>query len=336
MAAENIEIREEDDGSVVVHDPAEQQPPQQQVEPPQNQDGGNDEDDDNDEQPSAQEQQEQAQEEANASNDAEREEIRRRRREERKQKKEHQKQVVSELRAELEAERRQRMEMAQRLAAVEQRNTGADIAAVDAAIAQANNAEQQLRAVLADAIAKQDGQTAAQATDRLLNVKREQDRLAGVKQTYQQRQSQPAPIDPDMRGQAEAWMRRTEWFRPNGADFDSRVVQLIDQEVARDGFDPRTPTYWAELDRRIAQRLPHRVKPQAPPQNTQRDKPARSPVAGSGRDSATARSGSTYVLAPERVQALKDAGMWDDPQVRADAIRRFREYDKKSAQGARN
>jgi hypothetical protein len=28
---------------------------------------------------------------------------------------------------------------------------------------------------------------------------------------------------------------------------------------------------------------------------------------------------------------LKDAGMWDDPKARAEAIKRFRDYDKGAA-----
>ena len=51
-------------------------------------------------------------------------------------------------------------------------------------------------------------------------------------------------------------------------------------------------------------------------------------VAGAGRESGGADSGKTYRLSSDRVQALKDAGIWDDPKQRAEAIRRFREYDK--------
>jgi hypothetical protein len=172
----------------------------------------------------------------------------------------------------------------------------------------------------------------AELTDRLYAAKRERERLANVKQTFTQRQSAPPPLDAAAQALAMSWMQKYTWFRPGADDFESQVVGLIDREVAREGFDPRTQTYWDEIDRRIAQRLPNRSRP-APAQpgnNTQTQRPARTPVAGGSRDSG-AQSPGTYRLSAERVQALKDAGMWDDPKARADAIARFRDYDRKNA-----
>ena len=37
---------------------------------------------------------------------------------------------------------------------------------------------------------------------------------------------------------------------------------------------------------------------------------------------------NTMTLSRERVQALKDAGMWDDPTKRAKAIRRYADFDR--------
>jgi hypothetical protein len=329
MAAENeIDVREEDDGSAVILDPNEPAPKPEPVDPPEGDDEGA---------PSPDEAAEHAEEEAAAATDAEREAIRARRREERAQKKEHQKQLVSNLRAELDFERRQRQEMAERLANLERRGTSADMAAIDAGINQAQAAEQQLRTVLADAITKQDGNLAAQVTDRLLNVKREQDRLNGLKQNVQRQQSQPAPLAPEMVDQATKWMGRNTWYRPGGNDTDSAIVMLLDTELSRAGFDPRTEAYWQELDRRVSERLPHRKPPAHNPSPSAREvKPARTPVTASGRDSGGAQGSSqgTYRLSAERVQALKDAGMWDDSKSRADAIQRFREFDRKAASGS--
>lgn len=51
-------------------------------------------------------------------------------------------------------------------------------------------------------------------------------------------------------------------------------------------------------------------------------------VAGSGRDSGGSGKTGTYKLSAERVQAMKDAGIWDNPEKRAEAVKRYREFDK--------
>jgi len=56
----------------------------------------------------------------------------------------------------------------------------------------------------------------------------------------------------------------------------------------------------------------------------------RSVVTSSGRESVNGSTNrNTFVLQPEQVRAMKDAGMWDDPQKRAKMIKRY-------AQEARN
>ena len=42
---------------------------------------------------------------------------------------------------------------------------------------------------------------------------------------------------------------------------------------------------------------------------------------------------NTFTLSRERVQALKDAGMWDNPDKRAKAIRNYAEFDRKNRRG---
>ena len=50
----------------------------------------------------------------------------------------------------------------------------------------------------------------------------------------------------------------------------------------------------------------------------------RSVVTGSGKESATSSGGkNTFTLTPEQVRAMKDAGMWDDPEKRAKMTRRY-------------
>jgi hypothetical protein len=53
-------------------------------------------------------------------------------------------------------------------------------------------------------------------------------------------------------------------------------------------------------------------------------------VTGSGRESGNSGNSGSYKLSADRVSALKDAGIWDDPKQRAEAVKRFRDYDKQN------
>jgi 2-polyprenyl-6-methoxyphenol hydroxylase-like FAD-dependent oxidoreductase len=39
-------------------------------------------------------------------------------------------------------------------------------------------------------------------------------------------------------------------------------------------------------------------------------------------------AGRVYTLSPDRVKAIKDAGMWDDVAERNKMIKTYREYDR--------
>jgi hypothetical protein len=46
-------------------------------------------------------------------------------------------------------------------------------------------------------------------------------------------------------------------------------------------------------------------------------------VTGSSRESSGSVNGNQFVLAPEQVRAMKDAGFWDDPEKRTKMIKRY-------------
>jgi hypothetical protein len=102
------------------------------------------------------------------------------------------------------------------------------------------------------------------------------------------------------------------------------VALTIDQALAEEGWDPKSPDYWDELDNRLQRYLPHRYTDNAGEKPAQRR--PRNVVTGSGRENVTS-SGSggrnQFTLSPEQVRAMKDAGMWDDPEKRAKMIRRY-------------
>jgi hypothetical protein len=275
---------------------------------------------------------------AGAANDEERERIRAARREERITRRQRRKDATVRHQRELQARDQLIDQMRARLSALEKNNSGADVARVDARIRQEQSNIEALRDIIADATKVGNGAAAAEATVKLtesmLNV-RELDgfrkRVARVNET------QEAPqLDPRMVVQASSWMEDNKWYNPQGADADSRQVLAIDARLYEEGYDPKTSAYWEELSSRVKAALPHkeRLGARQPPEkgynaDGQR-KSNRSVVTGSGAESGGANSGASrsgFLLSPDRVQALKDAGIWDNPKSRNDAIRRYREYD---------
>ena len=117
-------------------------------------------------------------------------------------------------------------------------------------------------------------------------------------------------------------MESNTWYDPNGKDMDSKVALKIDQAMAEEGWNPKTQEYWDELNNRLQKYLPHRYTDNANERPIQRR--PKNVVTSSGRESASSSGGkNTFTLNPDQVRAMKDAGMWDDPDKRAKMIRRY-------------
>jgi hypothetical protein len=127
-----------------------------------------------------------------------------------------------------------------------------------------------------------------------------------------------------VRENAESWMNKHKWYDPQGRDTDSRIAKVIDQELAADGWEPSDPEYWDELDSRLASRLPHRYAAKGASKRTNPAPSGRSSNPGAGP------SGTTFTLSRERVQAIKDAGAWDDPSKRNQMIKAYASYDRQN------
>jgi len=261
----------------------------------------------------------------NAEDDEEREAIRERRRQERKHRKEAQREREDTLRRELASRDAVINELRGKVDLIERRNTGSELAQVDNAIQQAQSAYAFFKNQIQVATEAQNGAAVADATENLFKSQRKIEELNGLKNAFSQRQAQPQPLDPRMKTHAEGWMKRNSWYDPTGRDQDSEIAMRLDQRMAQEGWDPTTAEYWTELDSRVKKYLPHRATSGKIPSN----KP-RSVVTGSGRESSGNGSSTTYKLSADRVSALKEAGMWDDPKKRAEAIKRFRDYDKQN------
>lgn len=257
--------------------------------------------------------------------DDERESIRERRRAERKHRKQAQREREESLRRELQARDSVINELSSKVAAIERRGNSSELAQLENAKKQTAQAYAYFKDQIRIATETGNGAAVAEATEKMLQSQKRFDELQNYERAYRQRSVAPAPLDPRLINHAQGWMERNRWFDPAAKDPDSRVAMTLDQAMAEEGWDPTTPQYWEELSSRIKKYLPHRVGG-----DTMKSARPRSVVAGASRESSGADSGKTYRLSADRVQALKDAGIWDDPKQRAEAIKRFREYDKQN------
>lgn len=147
----------------------------------------------------------------------------------------------------------------------------------------------------------------AVAAARQLAPKVEQVRRAGGSAQAPQPQMQP---DPELVRRTASWAQKNPWFQPNGSDPDSAIVKAIDNEVAAQGFDPRTSDYWDELNDRLREKLPHRFKVGE----------RKAPAIGGRGETVTSTGKKTYRIAPEMRAALEEAGIWDDEKRRAKVL----------------
>lgn len=133
-------------------------------------------------------------------------------------------------------------------------------------------------------------------------------------------------ISPRALAHFQEWNKRHPWFDHRAKDQDSKLVQAVDQQVADEGYDPETEDYWDELTKRVRQVLPHKFKVS----NGKRRGP---PVQGSGGESKqdSVRRSESVTLSKERIEAIKEAGMWDDPDKRKKMIARYAKYDNSQA-----
>ena len=137
------------------------------------------------------------------------------------------------------------------------------------------------------------------------------------------KQNVPNPVSHEVQQNATTWLKKNNWFDPQARDTDSRIAKVVDQELASEGWDPADPEYWDELDSRLSSRLPHRY--------TAKGGQKRVTPTASGRAPAVAgNKPGTITLSRERVQAIKDAGAWDDVAKRNKMIRAYAQYDRQN------
>lgn len=248
--------------------------------------------------------------------------IRNARREKRKAKKLYQRQQQQEKDIRFQQLQRQNQELLARLSAVEQKTHGSELARIDKAIEDQQVRIQYAKMKIAEAAQASDGEAMANAQEMWFEARRAAEALENLKKQAATPKQQAIAPDRSVQRMAASWMERNSWYDPSGGDEDSDIALTIDKRMAKEGWDPRSPDYWEELDNRLQKKLPHRYNEESDEKEVV--KRPKSIVTGSGRESAVSSGGrGTFTLTPEQVRAMKDAGFWEDPVLRAKMIKRY-------------
>ena len=320
----DVPIKEQNDGSVLARVEVPEQIEDDEVEvaveasDEQDEEGGQDEDHNSDD-----------------SDDGEfeedREKIREARREERKLKKELAKQREASAKHKISALEKRNEDLARRLAAVEDTAASYQFAQIDKALE--DEATRVEYAKMKMVQAAQAGDVAAQMEylEQLTDAKQRLNQAQHYKKEQLEKakapkQNVPNPVSSEVQQNATHWLKRNSWFDPQARDTDSRSAKVVDQELVADGWDPSDPEYWDELDNRLTARLPHRYT--AKSGNNQRR--AAGPTSSSRVANTSSAKPGTITLSRERVNAIKDAGAWDDVAKRNKMIRAYAQYDREN------
>jgi len=147
--------------------------------------------------------------------------------------------------------------------------------------------------------------TLAIENDRAKQAKIQQERYAQQHEAQQQAQvQQPMPAQQPRRPdpKAEDWAERNEWFGQDEA-MTYAVFGIHKKLVETEGFDPQSDDYYNELDRRMADEFPHKLK-----NSGEARRPAQT-VASVSRGKATGRSTGKVRLSKTQVTMAKKLGV---------------------------
>ena len=259
----------------------------------------------------------------------EREKIREARREERRLKKELSKQREASARHKISALEKRNEDLARRLAAVENTASSFKFAQIDKSLEDEATRVEYAKMKMLQAAQSNDVEAQMEYLEQLTEAKErlkqaQYHKKQQLEQAKAPKQNVPNPISTEVQQNATKWLKRNGWYDPEARDTDSRIAKVVDQELAADGWDPSDSEYWEELDNRLQSRLPHRYTAKSNSNNSRR---AAGPTASSRVAESSAKPG-TITLSRDRVQAIKDAGAWDNVEKRNKMIRAYASYDR--------
>jgi len=315
----DIEIKEQPDGSVTVELPEDLAPP------------STEEDDDDRASGESKAEGGEADDPADADSDDDTIALRNAKRERRRAKRDLARKTSAEKDQRLQMLQRQNQELMERLSVVERKTHAGELAKIDKALEDQELRLEYAKRKIAEATRAQDGDALAQAQEMWYESRQQLEALKNFKKANTAVPKQAPAPDPRVQKMAENWIRRTDWYDPQHRDTDSKIIKQIDEELTATGWNPATQDYWDELDDRAKKYLPHRYDSGYNAPN-QRSRP-RNMQTSTGRESSNSGGSpkGQFMLEPEQVRAMKDAGFWDDPVKRNSMIKRYAAEARKRA-----
>ena len=150
-------------------------------------------------------------------------------------------------------------------------------------------AQEQIASLTMDAARLNAMKVAAESKPKEVNVTPQQTR-------------QPTQSDP----MAEAWASDNPWFG-NDSAMTYTAFDIHKQLVEKEGFDPKSREYYAEVDKRIRLEFPHKFD-KVEDNTTERTKPVQN-VASAKRSASTSKGRKTVKLTPSQVAIAKRLGV---------------------------
>jgi hypothetical protein len=188
------------------------------------------------------------------------------------------------------------------------------------------------------ATAEADYVEATEIRDQLLKAETTLEQARAWQAQQQQRvEAQPArrPVPETVVRQAQQFASENDWYAPEGSpgrNRESEIADRISASLDLEGFDARTPEYWAELRTRcksnkvLGHLLPEDDEIEAV-ESDEDDAQVPRRANGGPRMSAGGRErplkrGEVYIPR-ELKENMQEAGIWDDPQKRARVIKNY-------------
>lgn len=242
----------------------------------------------------------------------------RRKRERQKRGREHSRQEIADLRAHI-------ARMEQLLTGVQGNQIASAEQAIDARLSQVQADAREAEAVMAQAVGEGDGNKVAQALRIRDAALAEAQNLTAQKQRIAQAKQPRQGPDPRVQSYASQWLNdNADWYNPAATDPQSQRVKQLDEQIAREGYNPATPAYWNELTRRCEAEFGQDDPEPAAPRR-------KAPPTGTTRQHAPASTRNEVYVSPERKAAMQAAGLWDDPVQRTAALKYYQQYDRENA-----
>lgn len=244
----------------------------------------------------------------------------------RQKRREVQKRAKEAAQRELETLRQLNADLLRRVSAIETHTANSNAQTLEQKLAQAVAEVQQAEHVIAKATEQGNGDDVVAAMRIRDQAIYEAQRLNAAKQEFEQTRQQAAQpqANPAVVSYAKQWMDANPWYDPQGGDRDSALTKGIDNELAREGYNPASREYWEELTARVSEAIGGNDEPRAKPRR-------KAPPTGGTREHAPVSTKKEIYVTPDRKQAMIEAGVWDDPVLRQRYLKAYQAYDTGSA-----